>query len=228
MRRTTRSHSPMRARAFARRRPIPRRLIAGLLAGLTFVIAAAAAAQTTTAATAAQTDGSLWRDSSALLFAQRKASQLGDLITVIIVEDASATNKSQLQVSKQSKTDLSGEGSGKLSFLPIFGGTLDYTKDQQGKGQTTLSGQMSARVTAEVIEILPDGNYLIEGSRSVKINDDLDRITVRGVVRPEDIRADNSVLSTYLAQAQIAYVGSGPGKNAARQGLISRILDLLF
>ncbi len=195
---------------------------------LAVAITTGAAAQPTTAVVAAQSDGSLWRDTSALFFAQRKASQIGDLVTVIIVEDASATNKSQLQVSKVNKTDLSGEGSGKLSFLPIFGGTLDYNKNQQGKGQTTLSGQMTARVTAEVIEILPDGNYMIEGSRSVKINDDLDRITVRGVVRPEDIRADNSVLSTYLAQAQIAYVGSGPGKNAARQGLISRILDLLF
>jgi flagellar L-ring protein FlgH len=227
MRRSIRSRSLRFARSLAQRRSIRRLLAAALLAGLP-MLAAGAAAQTTPAVASVQTEGSLWRDSSALLFAQRKATQIGDLVTVVIVEDASASNKSQLQLTKENKTDLSGEGSGKLSFLPIFGGTLDYKKDQQGKGQTTLSGQMSARVTAEVIEILPDGNYLIEGSRSVKINDDLDRITVRGVVRPEDIRADNSVLSTYLAQAQIAYVGSGPGKNAARQGLISRILDLLF
>jgi flagellar L-ring protein FlgH len=227
MRRSIRSRSLRFARSLAQRRSIRRLLAAGALTGL-LMLAAGAAAQTTTAVAATQAEGSLWRDSSALLFAQRKATQIGDLVTVVIVEDASASNKSQLQLTKQTKTDLSGEGSGKLSFLPIFGGTLDYSKEQQGKGQTTLSGQMSARVTAEVIEILPDGNYLIEGSRSVKINDDLDRITVRGVVRPEDIRADNSVLSTFLAQAQIAYVGSGPGKNAARQGLISRILDLLF
>jgi flagellar L-ring protein precursor FlgH len=173
-------------------------------------------------------EGSLWGDRPELLFTQRKAKKIGDLVTVIVVEDASASNQSQMKVSKENATDLSGEGSGKLDFIPLFGGKMSYKKEHQGKGQTTLSGQMSARVTAEVKEVYPDGNYLIEGSRSVKINDDLDRITLRGVVRPEDIDADNTVLSTYLAQAQIAYVGSGPGKNAGRQGLISRILDLLF
>ncbi|MBM3317786.1 MAG: flagellar basal body L-ring protein FlgH [Candidatus Eisenbacteria bacterium] len=173
-------------------------------------------------------DGSLWHEQGALLFQQRKAMRVGDLVTVIIVEEASARNESQLKVSKETGTELGGSGSGKLDFIPLFGGQWDYKKDHQGKGQTSLSGQMSARVTAEVKEVLPDGNYVIEGSRSVKINDDLDRITVRGVVRPEDITAGNTVLSAYLAQAQIAYVGSGPSKNAGRQGLISRILDLLF
>jgi len=51
---------------------------------------------------------------------------------------------------------------------------------------------------------------------------------VRGVLRPQDIAADNTVLSTYLSEAQIGYTGSGPGKNAAKQGIIARILDLIF
>jgi len=67
---------------------------------------------------------------------------------------------------------------------------------------------MSARVTAEVKEIRPNGNLVIEGSRSVLINDDEDRISVRGVLRPEDIAADNTVLSTYLSEAQISYTGT--------------------
>lgn len=176
----------------------------------------------------AGSEGSLWSEQGTLFFQQRKAMQIGDLVTVIIVEESSARNASEMKVSKESGAELGGQGSGKLDFIPLFGGQYDYKKEHQGKGETSLSGQMSARVTAEVREVLPDGNYVIEGSRSVKINDDLDRITVRGVVRPEDITAGNTVLSTYLAQAQIAYVGSGPGKNAARQGIIARILDLLF
>jgi flagellar L-ring protein precursor FlgH len=83
-------------------------------------------------------------------------------------------------------------------------------------------------VTAEVIEIRPNGNLVIEGSRTVLINDDEDQITVRGVLRPEDIAADNTVLSTYLSEAQIAYTGNGPNDNATKQGIITRILDLIF
>ncbi|MCK4412038.1 MAG: flagellar basal body L-ring protein FlgH [Candidatus Eisenbacteria sp.] len=179
-------------------------------------------------AAALEAEGSLWSEASVPLFGNRKATQVGDVVTVIIIEEASASNQTQLKLTKESKTDLSGRGSGKLDFIPLFGGQMDYKKEHQGKGQTSLSGKMSARVTAVVMEILPNGDFVIEGSRSVRINDDTDQITVRGVVRPEDIRADNTVLSTFLADAQISYTGSGPSKNTGKQGLIARLLDLLF
>jgi len=179
-------------------------------------------------AAAQEARGSLWDEGAVALFANRKATQVGDVVTVIIVEEASASNQTQMKLTKESSVDMSGQGSGKLDFIPLFGGQMDYKKEHQGKGQTSLSGQMSARVTAVVVEILPNGNFVIEGSRNVLINEDTDQITVRGVVRPEDIRADNTVLSTYLADARISYTGSGPGKNAGKQGIIARLLDLLF
>jgi flagellar L-ring protein precursor FlgH len=179
-------------------------------------------------APAEQATGSLWDEASVPLFANRKATAIGDVVTVIIVEEASASNQTQMKLTKENSVDMSGEGSGKLDFIPLFGGQFDYTKEHQGKGQTSLSGRMSARVTAMVVEILPNGNLVIEGSRNVRINEDTDQITLRGVVRPEDIRADNTVLSTYLADAQISYTGSGPSKNAGKQGIIARLLDLLF
>ncbi|MFH1144589.1 MAG: flagellar basal body L-ring protein FlgH [Candidatus Eisenbacteria bacterium] len=172
--------------------------------------------------------GSLWGEDARPLFRHRKAVEIGDVVTVIIIEDASATNQSQLKTSKEDEVDLEGSGVGKLDFIPLFGAEFDYKKEHQGRGQTSLSGQMSARVTATVVDVLPDGNLVVEGSRTVKINEDTDQITLRGVVRPEDIRADNTVLSTYLAEAQISYSGSGPGKNPSRQGLIAKIFDLLF
>jgi flagellar L-ring protein precursor FlgH len=203
------------------------RLVAGILAAVAGLAIGPVGPLNPTAA-AAGGNGSLWAEESGLLFANRKAMTVGDVVTVIVVEEASASNQSQLKVTKETSTDLGGKGSGKLDFIPFFSGGIDYKKEHQGKGQTSLSGRMTARVTATILEILPSGNYLIEGSRSVKINDDLDRITVRGIARPEDIQADNTILSTFLAEAQIAYVGSGPNKNAGKQGLISRILDLLF
>jgi len=171
---------------------------------------------------------SLWNDSSLNLFSNNKAMKVGDIVTVIIVEDASASNQNQMKLTKETKKSLDGSGSGTLDFIPLMGGKLDYKKEHQGKGQTSVSGKIDARVTAEVVEIRATGNLVIEGSRTVRINDDEDVITVRGVLRPQDIAADNTVLSTYLSEAQIGYTGSGPGKNAAKQGIIARILDLIF
>jgi flagellar L-ring protein precursor FlgH len=171
---------------------------------------------------------SLWSDDSVNLFSNHKAMHVGDIVTIIIVEDASASNQSQMKLTKESNADLDASGSGSLDFIPLLGGKLDYTKEQQGKGQQTLAGKMNARVTATVIEIRPNGNLVVEGSRQVVINDETDQITVAGVIRPEDIAADNTVLSTYLSEGQISYTGTGALKQAGQQGLIARFLDLLF
>lgn len=171
---------------------------------------------------------SLWSDESVHFFSNHKAMHVGDIVTVIIVEQSSASNKSELKLTKETSNQLEGSGLNKLDFIPLMSGGIDYQKEHQGKGETTLNGRLNARVTAEVMEIRPNGNLVIEGSRSVLINDDEDRISVRGVLRPEDIAADNTVLSTYLSEAQISYTGDGPNDNATRQGLITRILDLLF
>ena len=102
-------------------------------------------------------------------------------------------------------------------------------KDQlTGTGQTSLSGQLSTKITAKVIEIRPNGHLVIEGSRLISVNGDDDRITLHGVARPEDIQADNTILSTYLAEAQISYNGKGPAKDAAHRGFLLRVLSWLF
>lgn len=172
--------------------------------------------------------GSLWSDESINLFSNHKAMHIGDIVTVIIVESSSASNQSQTKLTKETTNDLTGSGAGQLDFIKLFSASMDYSKEHQGKGQTTLNGSMNARLTAEIIEIRPNGNLVVEGSRMVQVNEDVDEITLRGVIRPEDIAADNTVMSTFLSEAQISYTGSGPNKNAGRQGLISRILDLLF
>lgn len=171
---------------------------------------------------------SLWSEESVHFFSNHKAMHVGDIVTVIIVEQSSASNKSELKLNKETSNKLDAGGTGALDFIPLMSGTIDYEKEHQGKGETTLNGRMNARVTAEVLEIRPNGNLVIEGARTVLINDDEDRIAVRGVLRPEDIAADNTVLSTYLSEAQISYTGDGPNDNATRQGIISRILDLIF
>ncbi len=171
---------------------------------------------------------SLWREGSVNLFSNYKAMKVGDIVTVIIAEDATASSQTQMKSNKKNETTLAGKGVGALDFIPLFGLDGEYEKKFDGKGQTSVAGRMNARVTATVIEIRPSGNLVIEGSRTVQINNDTDVITVRGILRPQDIASDNTVLSTFLSEAQIGYTGSGPSKNTAKQGLLARFLDLFF
>ncbi len=85
---------------------------------------------------------------------------------------------------------------------------------------------MEATISVTVKQVLPNGSLLLEGTRQVTVNDDAQTITVSGTVRPEDVRADNTVLSMYMADAKITYVGEGP--TAQRPGIVTRIVQTPF
>jgi flagellar L-ring protein precursor FlgH len=87
---------------------------------------------------------------------------------------------------------------------------------------------MQAIVSARIIEVLANGTLRIEGSKQVVINDETEVLTVSGLLRPEDIAADNTVRSGRLAEAKVTYSGRGATGNAAKPGLISRFMDWLF
>ena len=87
---------------------------------------------------------------------------------------------------------------------------------------------MTAVVSARVMEVLPNGTLRIEGSKQVVINDETEVLSVSGLVRPEDIAADNSVPSGRVADAKISYSGRGTDANAQQPGYVARFLDWLF
>jgi len=175
------------------------------------------------------TGASLWDDAAGNRYANRKAVRIGDLITVLVIESSEGSNRSSLKTKKESTIDANGgPGRGPLGFLPIFNAKTSVKDEMDGSGATSVSGQLTAKITVQVIEVRPNGNLVIEGSRLVNVNGDEDRITLHGVVRPEDIRADNTVLSTYLSEARIAYQGKGPTKSAARRGVLLRIVSWFF
>jgi len=103
---------------------------------------------------------------------------------------------------------------------------VDADSGYSGSGITTRSGSMDARISVSVKEVLPNGNLLLEGTRNVTINDDSQTITISGVVRPYDISPDNTVLSIYMADAQIKYKGKGPSSSS--QGLITKVSKVLL
>jgi len=148
---------------------------------------------------------SLWGGQPRSLFADHKASKAGDLITVLIVERSYASNKAQNSTGKGAGITVA-EGVGMFSFLPETGFAAN-TK-LSGQAATSRSGNLVAKMTAKVAEVLPDGNLRIEGTQALVVNREKQNIVITGIIRPEDIGADNTVLSTYIANAEIRYEGA--------------------
>lgn len=172
---------------------------------------------------------SLWQDDDGQRYTNRKAMHVGDLITVLVTESSSGVNRSSLRTKKESKFEAEGgPGKGPLSFIPLFNAKGDMKDEMSGNGAVALSGELSTKITAQVIEIRPNGHLVVEGSRLIEVNGEEDRVTLHGVARPEDIESDNTIVSTYLAEARIAYAGNGAVHHAARRGIFQRILSWIF
>ena len=162
---------------------------------------------------------------SVSLYADHRARRVGDIVTIIVVESSKATKSAATQTSKKSEASGSLSDFFGLGELPLSMGT-DAGSGYSGTGSTSRSGSMEAKISAIVTQVLPNGNLVLEGTRQVTVNDDIQTITINGIVRPKDVGADNSILSIYLADAQIKYVGDGP--TAQRPGIVTRILQTPF
>lgn len=183
--------------------------------------------------------GSLWQDSATLndMFANVKARQVGDIVTVRIVESASASNKATTSAGRESS--ISGTVSNFFNLEKKFPSTRDtfnpfgsveasLENDFDGSGETKRSGDLTGYVSARVTGITANGNLMIAGFREVTVNNEQQLISLTGVVRPKDVTPDNVVLSTYVADARIVYSGTGIINDKQRPGWLARTLDQVW
>lgn len=173
---------------------------------------------------------SLWSEGAGSLYiTPQRTWQVGDLITVIIVEQAQATQTAGTETQKKS-----GMGVGVELPLEVLEPLGSAKADIEGgdrlrsTGRTVRGGTLRATLTAEVKALGESGNLRIEGRQTIVVNGETQEIVLSGLVRPEDIYSDNSVLSTSLAEAQIAYQGTGTLGAKQRQGIITRFFHWLF
>jgi flagellar L-ring protein precursor FlgH len=193
-------------------------------------------------------DGSLWQSDSdfAYLFTGIKASRVGDNVTINIVESSKATNQATTKTGRASDLQAGIDTlfgledwyqnevlsySNKLPKINPFGtpsvkGSMASTFN--GSGTTSRSGDLTAYMTAQITEILPGGNFRIVGSREVMVNNENQLIILSGIVRPRDISPDNIILSTYIADAKIAYSGTGIVDDRQRPGWLANLLNQLW
>jgi flagellar L-ring protein precursor FlgH len=185
------------------------------------------------------TEGSLWVEQGGLseMFINQKARRIGDIVTIKIVETASATNqastatdrKNDMSIGLTSFFGLENKYTPTSSFFNPFSSlSSGYDSEFEGAGATKRSGALEAFVTARIVQQLPNGNMIIEGNREVRVNNENQIITLTGMVRPRDISSDNIVLSTYIADARISYSGSGIVNDRQKPGWLSRILDVIW
>lgn len=167
---------------------------------------------------------SLWSDGPSL-FADRRARNVGDLVTLIIVEKSEAQQKAATTTGQNAGVEL-GPGVGWIDVIPLL--QLQGGDNFKSGGSTTRGGTLTARMTTQVVEVLPNGNLVIEGNQTIRINGEEQQITVRGTIRPEDIATDNTILSTFVADADITFVGTGSLGEKQSPGLLTRLFNWLF
>lgn len=170
-------------------------------------------------------EGSLWpgENSSNNLFSDNKATNVGDIVTVHLVEKTTASNKANTSTSRsQENTFAFSTGADPTEFS--FGGGQKFG----GLGSTSRSESLVSTITAMIIEVLPNGTMKIDGMRKLKINDAEQFVRVTGIIRRQDINFDNSILSTKIANAEIAYDGVGALDGTQRSGFMGRMFNKIW
>jgi len=164
------------------------------------------------------------------LFSDVKAYKVGDLLTILIAESTTAGNTAQTKTGKDFNFKVDANNSNGKKGVFDFLEQIGLSKDESftGGGKTTRTGFFTAKLTVKVVEILENGNLKIEGSQELLVNNEKQIIKISGIVRPVDITKDNTVYSTYIADAKITYEGKGPLAKKQKEGFFSKLFNWLF
>ena len=184
---------------------------------------------------ASYSPNSLWRNGSRAFFKDQRAHQVGDILTVKVNLNDRATIDNQTTRSRSADEDSGVDnffGKQKLPVvaqaLPTRIFTADSNSSSEGKGSVNRSEALLTNVAAVVTQILPNGNLVVEGKQEVRVNFEVRELVVAGIVRPEDIESDNTIESTKIAQARIAYGGRGHISDVQQPRYGQQVLDVLL
>lgn len=169
------------------------------------------------------------------LFEDVRARRVGDVITVVLLERTNAAKSASTSTSKDNSINIQNPtlfGSPFAFSSSLLGGSprslensLGSSRSFTGEGGSEQSNQLTGNITATVVEELPNGYLRIRGEKLISINKGDEYIRLTGVVRPVDIQADNSILSTMVANAEISYGGTGVLADASEMGWLSRFFN---
>jgi flagellar L-ring protein precursor FlgH len=179
---------------------------------------------------------SLWRNGSRAFFKDQRAARIGDILTVTVNITDQANFANETQRSRTNKedsgiTDFLGAktlGAQAQKVLPGRILTADSTASSDGKGSVQRQESLQTNVAAVVTQVLPNGNLVVEGKQEIRVNFEIRELIVAGIVRPEDIQSDNTIDSSKIAQARIAYGGRGQIMDVQQPRYGQQVMDVLL
>jgi flagellar L-ring protein precursor FlgH len=185
---------------------------------------------------ASYSPNSLWRNGSRAFFKDQRATHVGDLLTVTvnITDKANLSNETQRSRTNSEDsgiTDFIGSKTLGVQAQKILPGrilTADSTASSDGKGSVQRTEALQTNVAAVVTQVLPNGNLVVEGKQEIRVNYEIRELVVAGIVRPEDIQSDNTIDSSKIAQARIAYGGRGQITDVQQPRYGQQVMDVLL
>jgi flagellar L-ring protein precursor FlgH len=175
------------------------------------------------------TAGAIYRSGNELaLFQDQRARNPGDLITIQLVENTNASTSSETKTSKKSDMDMSvtslfGGSKGKANTL--LNGKAASGRTFDGSGDSSQSNKLVGNLTVTVAARLPNGNLLVRGEKWIQLNQGNEYVQIQGLIRPADIAPDNSIPSSRVADARIAYGGRGSVANSNVMGWLTKFFN---
>jgi flagellar L-ring protein precursor FlgH len=168
------------------------------------------------------------------LASDRRAFRPNDLLTVRVIENIEAVGTADSSLTKASKASagvpslfgLEDKLPGVIDPANLASASSDTSF--KGGGATSRSSQLTAVMTTRVAEVLPNGDLLLEGVREITVNGEQQVVVLTGVVRPQDVRRNNTVLSSSVAQLRIQYFGKGLMRDNLKPGWLVRVLNKIF
>lgn len=172
------------------------------------------------------------------LYSDQVARRQGDLITIMVKETTSISERQKTENKRENTIDAAISlvpgtdqipaqvGTASAGRLPALKAASE--KEFKGEGKIEAEGEVKAVITARVIDVLDNGNLLVEGRRLVRVNKDTKTILITGIVRTADVQANNTVLSEKLHNFQVSIEGEGPLTRANHEGWLGEILDILW
>lgn len=172
--------------------------------------------------------GSLYQNTQvSFLYSDRRASQIGDLITITLNERTNASKNADTEIKNNDSSSLSPTIGGRLATYNgnPFSYDIDKQKQFKAEADTAQANSLNGTITVTVAQVLPNGNLMVKGEKWLTLNQGNEYIRISGIIRPEDITTDNTIPSTRVANARISYSGTGDLDESNKQGWLSRFFN---
>lgn len=174
--------------------------------------------------------GSIYKSGYGIkLFEDSKATKVGDILTVLLLEKTNASKSAKTKTKKDTDVNVAAPivlGKGVLkNGVPILQTELGAKRKFDGEGDTTQSNSLTGTISVTVAEVLSNGNLVIRGEKLITLNTGVEHIRLSGIVRPQDVTPDNTIHSSQIANARIVYGGEGPIAEVNRKGWFLQFID---